>query len=176
LKNCIHHKKIINLISCILKHPDLKPETYTQMYVHIVIAAKGRENLLTKNIRPRIIEYVSGIITTLKHKSLIVNGYIDHIHVLFGMNPSVSISDTVHDIKRGSSLFINSNKLVNGRFYWQEGYGGFTYSRNQLDYIFNYIKTQEEHHSLAGFRKEYETLLINYEIEYDNKYLFDFYD
>jgi putative transposase len=159
-----------------LKTIIMKPGTFTQMYVHLVFAVRGRENLMGKDIRPRIFEYVSGIITGLKHKSIIVNGYTDHIHVLLGMNPSVSISDTVHDIKRGSSLFINSNQLINRVLSWQDGYGAFTYSKNQLENLFSYIRNQEKHHSSATFRKEYISLLENYEIAYDNKYLFDFYD
>jgi len=154
----------------------MKPGTFTQMYVHLVFAVRGRDNLLKKEVRPRIFEYVSGIITGMKHKSIIVNGYTDHIHVLLGLNPSVSVSDTVHDIKRGSSLFINSNQLVSGKFTWQEGYGGFTYSRNQLENVFNYIKNQEQHHSTITFRKEYISSLENSEIAYDTKYLFDFYE
>ena len=88
----------------------MKPGTFTQMYVQIVFAVRGRENVLIKRIRPRVFEYISGIITNLRHKSIIVNGSSDHIHIFLGLNPSVSISDTVHDIKRGSSLFINENK------------------------------------------------------------------
>jgi putative transposase len=154
----------------------MKPGTFTQMYVHLVFAVKDRDNLLNRDIRPRIFEYISGIITDLRHKSIIVNGYSDHIHILIGLNASVSVSDTVHDIKRGSSLFINSNKLVIGRFSWQDGYGGFTYSRNQIANVFNYIKNQEQHHSGTTFRSEYISFLKSFEIEYDSKYLFDFYD
>ena len=146
------------------------------MYVQIVFAVKGRENLLSKSIRPRIFEYISGIVSSLKHKSIIVNGYSDHVHILFGLNPAVTISDTVHDIKRGSALFINENKLVQGRFSWQEGYGGFTYSRSQIADVYRYIENQEEHHSKSSFMKEYILMLEENEIEYDSRFLFEFYD
>jgi REP element-mobilizing transposase RayT len=148
----------------------MKPGTFTQMYVQIVFAVRGKENVLTKKIRSRVFEYISGIITNLNHKSIIVNGYSDHIHFLFGLNPSVSVSDTVHDVKRGSTLFINENKLVPGKFSWQEGYGGFTYSRSQVSDVFRYIENQENHHSGQSFREE------NNEIEYDSGYLFDFFE
>ena len=154
----------------------MKPGAFTQMYVHLVFAVWNRENLLNEVIRPGIFEYISGILRSIGHKSIIVNGIPDHVHILFGLNPSKSVSDTVHDIKRGSSLFINANKLVCGRFSWQEGYGGFTYSRSQIDDVYKYIQNQEGHHARRSFREEYIEILHKNGIEYDPKYLFQFYD
>jgi len=153
----------------------MKPGVFTQMYVQLVFAVQHRENLLFEIIRQRIFEYISGIIRSLGHKSIIVNGVSDHIHILYGLNPPRSVSDTVHDIKRGSSLFINQNKLVKGRFSWQEGYGGFTYSRSQIAGVYQYIQNQEIHHREKSFMDEYIELLQQYEVEYDPKYLFEFY-
>jgi REP element-mobilizing transposase RayT len=154
----------------------MKPGTFTQMYVQLVFAVKNREAVLTNNIRSRVFEYMSGIITNLKHKSIIVNGTSNHVHILFGLNPSVSVSDTVHTIKRSSSLFINSEKLCPGRFSWQEGYGGFTYSRSQLPGVYNYIENQELHHKEKLFYEEYLEILIENEIEFDKRFLFDSWD
>jgi len=154
----------------------MKPGAFTQMYVHLVFAVKHRENVLLKSIRPRVFEYMSGIITSLGHKSIIINGVSDHVHILFGLNPAKSISDTVHDIKRGSSLFINENKLLPGKFYWQEGYGAFTYSRSDIDNVYRYIENQEIHHAKKTFQKEYISILKKYEIEYDSRFLFEFLD
>lgn len=154
----------------------MKPGAFTKMYVQLVFAVHKRENILFKSIRPRIFEYISGIIRDQKHKSIIVHGTSDHIHILFGLNPSVSVSDTVHDIKRGSSLFINNNKLVAGKFSWQEGYGGFTYSRSQIENVYRYIENQEVHHAKIEFREEYMKLLEENEIDFDSAYLFEFYD
>lgn len=162
-------------LACIIKIK-MKPGTFTQMYVQIVFAVRCRENVLTNKIRPRVFEYMSGIITSLNHKSIIVNGYSDHVHIFLGLNPAVSISDTVHDIKRGSSLFINENKLVQGRFSWQEGFGAFTYSKSQIGDVFTYIENQEQHHSRKSFRDEYLSILEKNEIEYDPRFLFEFYE
>ncbi|MHC1704961.1 MAG: IS200/IS605 family transposase [Tenuifilaceae bacterium] len=152
----------------------MKPGAFTQLYVQIVFAVKNREAVLTTNIRNRVFEYIGGIITEKKHKSIIVNGVSSHIHILLGLNPSVSISDTVHDIKRSSSLFINSEKLCRGKFAWQEGYGAFTYSRSQLDNVYQYIKNQEVHHKENSFKDEYVQYLKKFEVEYDERFLFDF--
>jgi len=152
----------------------MKPGTFTKMYVHIVFAVRNREALLSKNIRSRVFEYISAIITDLGHKSIIVNGVSDHIHILIGLNPAISISDTVHDIKRGSSLFINQNKLVTGRFSWQEGYGGFTCNRSQVERVYRYIENQESHHEKKAFREEYLSILDKNEVDFDPRFLFDF--
>jgi tetrahydromethanopterin S-methyltransferase subunit F len=113
---------------------------------------------------------MSGIITTMKHKSIIVNGTSNHVHILLGLNPSISVSDTVHDIKRSSSLFINNEKLCAGRFSWQEGYGGFSYSRSQIGEIYNYIDNQESHHQKRTFQQEYIDYLNENEMEFDQQF------
>ena len=154
----------------------MKPGNYTQMYVHFVFAVKNREAALTKEIRGRVFEYISGIITSLKHKPIIINGVADHVHILIGMNPVVSVSNTVHDIKRSSSLLINEKKLIRHRFSWQEGYGAFTYSRSQLNGIYHYILDQEKHHEKTTFRMEYLLFLERFGVEYDDRFLFNFWD
>ena len=154
----------------------MKPGTFTQMYVQLVFAVGHRESVLSANIRPRVFEYISGIITAQKHKSIIVKGASDHVHILLGLNPAISVSDTVHEIKRVSSLFINENKLVCGKFCWQEGYGGFTYSRSQLDRVYRYIENQDIHHAKKTFREEYLAILEKYDVDYDPRFLFDFFE
>jgi len=63
-----------------------------------------------------------------------------------------------------------------GKFHWQDGYGAFSYGKSQLDKIYNYIKNQESHHKEHTFREEYIELLKRFEIEYDQKYLFNFFE
>jgi putative transposase len=154
----------------------MKPKTFTQIYIQLVFAVQNREAVLTKNIRIRVFEYISGIITKMKHKSIIVNGTSNHVHILLGLNPAISVSDTVHDIKRSSSLFINNEKLCVGKFSWQEGYGGFSYSRSQIPNIYGYIKNQESHHKMRTFQQEYVNYLNENEMEFDHQFLFDFLD
>ncbi len=154
----------------------MKPGTFTQLYVQLVFAVKNRDAVLHKNIRDRVFKYISGIVTEMKHKSIIVNGISNHIHIFMGLNPNVSISDTVHDIKRSSSLMINNEKLCPGKFAWQDGYGAFTYSRSQINDVYQYILNQEEHHRKTTFREEYIHFLKKFEIEYNEKFLFDFLD
>jgi putative transposase len=154
----------------------MKPGTFTQLYVQLVFAVRNRDAALNRNIRGRVFEYISGIVTEMNHKSIIVNGVSDHVHVFIGLNPSKSISDTIHDIKRSTTLFINKEKLSMGKFAWQEGYGGFTYSRSQIDDVYRYIMNQEKHHEKITFKQEYIKFLEKFEIGYDEKFLFDFWN
>jgi REP element-mobilizing transposase RayT len=154
----------------------MKPGTFTQIYVQLIFAVQNREAVLTREIQKRVFEYMSGIITNMRHKSIIVNGISNHVHILLGLNPSISVSDTVYVIKRNSSLFINKEKLCLGRFSWQEGYGGFSYSRSQIPDIYNYIENQKSHHQLKSFQQEYTDYLISNEMEFDTQFLFKFLD
>lgn len=153
----------------------MKPGRFTQLYVQLVFAVKNREAALNSEIRGRVFEYISGIITNLNHKSIIVNWVSDHLHILLGLNPSISISDTVYNLKRSSTLLINKEKLCKGVFAWQEGYGAFSYSKSQLESVYNYILNQEEHHRKVSFKEEYIKFLDEFAIEYEPKYLFDFF-
>ncbi|MEO8239516.1 MAG: IS200/IS605 family transposase [Flavobacterium sp.] len=147
--------------------------TYSQIYVQIVFAVKGRENLIKKENREELHKFITGIISNRGQKLLAIFAMPDHVHILIGMKPNLSISDLVRDIKAGSSKFINDNKWINIKFNWQEGYGAFSYSKSHLDNVIKYILNQEENHKKQTFKEEYLSFLEKFEIEYDEKYLFD---
>lgn len=148
--------------------------TYTQILVQIVFAVGGRESLIKDKFRNQLERYICGIVTNKRSKPLAIYCNPDHCHVLIGLHPSISVSEMAQVIKASSSKWINENRLVYGKFSWQEGYGAFTYSRMQLDSVVNYILNQKEHHHSNTFREEYLELLKKSEIDYDPKYLFDF--
>lgn len=147
--------------------------TYTQIYIQYVFAVKGRENLLQKPWRDEVFKYMAGIIKGKGQKPIIVNGVENHVHVFVGLKPSMSISDLVRDIKNNSTNFINEQKYVNKRFQWQEGYGAFSYAHSQINDVYQYILNQEAHHAKKTFHEEYLDFLQKFEIEYDERYLFD---
>ncbi len=154
----------------------MKPGVFSQLYIQIVFSPSHRDRLLRKDFRKDVFKYMSGIATNMKHKSIIINGVSDHVHIFLGMNPSISISDTVWELKRSSSLYINSKNWLNDKFNWQEGYGTFSYSKSHIDNVYKYILNQEEHHKKKTFREEYIDFLEKFEIEYDERYLFEFFD
>ena len=149
--------------------------TYSQLYIQVVFAVKGRDNVIVKPWRDELFKYISGIITQKGHKAIIVNGMPDHVHTFVGLRPSMAISDLVRDIKNNSSKFVNTRRLVKGRFQWQEGYGAFSYSHSQIQNVYNYVLNQEKHHRKKTFREEYLDFLKKFELEFDDKYLFEWY-
>ena len=147
--------------------------TFSQIYIQYVFAVKGRANLLQKSWRDEVFHYMAGIIKQKNQKPIIINGVEDHVHIFVGLKPSMNIAELVRDIKNNSSNFINEKKYVNGRFAWQEGYGAFSYASSQVDNVYQYIARQETHHQNKTFKEEYIDFLQKFEIDYDEKYLFD---
>jgi len=150
--------------------------TYSQIYIHVVFAVKGRENLISPRWEEELYKYIAGVIRNKNQKPIIIGGMPDHIHAFIGFKPSMSISDLVRDIKNNSSRFINDNGYIRGKFCWQEGYGVFSYSHSHVENVYNYILNQKEHHSGKTFRKEYLEYLKEFEVEYDDKFLFEWYE
>lgn len=152
--------------------------TYSQISIHAVFAVKGKQNLITSPWRDRLHSYIAGTINGIHKdaKVLAIGGWKDHVHVFFGLPPAISISDFVSKIKSNSSGWINKQKLVPGHFEWQLGYGVFSYAKSQRSNVINYIMNQEEHHRVKTFKEEYLKMLHDFEIEYEEKYLFDFLD
>ena len=154
----------------------MKPNTYTKLYVHCVFSPKGKTCLLTDSIRDRVHKYIYGIVKEKKCYPVAINGTKDHIHILLGFGPTVSISDLIRDIKRSSAMFINNVVESYIKFSWQEGFGAFTVGYRELDHVYKYILNQEEHHREENFRSEYHQILTDNRIDYNNDYLFEFYD
>jgi putative transposase len=147
--------------------------TFSQIYIQAVFAVKGRANLMHKSWRHEVFKYMSGIIENKNQKSIIVNGVADHVHVFVGLKPSMALSDLMRDIKNNATNFINDRKWLPGKFSWQEGYGAFSYAHSNIDQVYNYILNQEEHHKKQTFREEYLSFLDEYEVSYENRFLFD---
>ena len=150
--------------------------TFSQIYIQYVFAVKGRENLLHKPWREDVFKYISGIIKGKNQKPIIVNGVANHVHIFVGLRSSMSIADLARDIKNNSSNFINEEKFLKGKFSWQEGYGAFSYGHSQVERVYQYILNQEAHHKEKSFKAEYCEFLEKFDLEFDDKYLFDWVD
>lgn len=150
--------------------------TYTQIYIQLVFVVKRRENLIPKAHREELHKFISGIITKREQKPLAIFCMPDHAHVLIGLKPNIAISDLARDIKAGSSGFINKQKWIPVKFEWQVGFGAFSYSKSAVDNVIQYILNQEEHHRNKTFKEEYLDFLKKFEVDYDDRYLFDFID
>jgi putative transposase len=148
--------------------------TYTQIYIHVVFAVEGRQNLIRPEHNDELQKYITGIVSG--QKMIAINNMPDHVHLLIGLKPDIALSNLVRDIKAGSSKFFNEKRWVVGRFRWQEGFGAFSYSRSQLDTVIRYIQNQQKHHAQKTFRQEYVELLKKFEIDYNERYIFQWDD
>lgn len=147
--------------------------TYTQLYMQIVFSVQGRESIIKKAWKDELYAYIGGIILNKKSKPLAINGMPDHIHIFIGYNPVTSLPDLVEEIKTSLNKFLK-DKFKISVFNWQRGYAAFSYSRSQIDDVIKYIGNQEIHHKSRTFKEEYIKMLNNFEIDYQEKYLFDF--
>jgi putative transposase len=152
------------------------PNTYSQIYVQIVFAVKGRDCFIKESLRVELQKYISGIINNKKQKLCAIYCMPDHTHLFISLKPDVKISDLVRDIKSNSSTFLKERKLARSTFSWQEGYGVFSYSKSQAQKVVSYILNQPVHHKKETFKNEYLKFLTKFGIEYDERYLFEFYN
>ena len=146
--------------------------TFSQIYIQIVFPVINRSNLIQPEWEERLYQYITGIVKQKKQKMLAINGMPDHIHILIGMRPSCCLLDLVREIKKASNQFINDNKLSKIKFYWQDGFGAFSYGHSQLDYVIAYIRNQKQHHKQRSYRDEYIEFLDKFKIVYDERFLF----
>lgn len=149
--------------------------TYTQLYVQIVFAVQGRNNFIEESFREELQKYMTGVVTKNKQKLFAIYCMPDHTHILKSMKPDLAVSDLVRDIKAGSSSFMKQKDCCKS-FAWQKGFGAFSYSKSQAKNVVNYILNQPAHHRKKTFKEEYIKFLELFEIEYNEKYLFEFYD
>jgi REP element-mobilizing transposase RayT len=152
------------------------PKTHTQLYVQYVFTVKGRKNFLPMERNKLLHKYIRGIVEKRKSILLAINNTTDHMHILASVNPNYSFTKFIQEIKAGSSKYINDQKWVAGKFTWQSGFGAFSYSKSHIENVVNYINDQQRHHQNRSFREEFLDFLEKFQIDYDEKYLFEFYD
>jgi len=149
---------------------------YTQIYLQLVFVVEGRENMIPKAHRASVEKYITGVVQKRKHKMLAISCMPDHTHLFIGYNPAQALPDLVSETKTAATKFIKKQPWMPFAFSWQRGYGGFSYSRSHIDAVVKYILNQEEHHKKRTFREEYLDMLEKFEVAYDDRYLFEFYD
>src|SRR5579859_657621 len=149
------------------------PGTYHNLKFHLIFSTKHREPWLKNDIRPRIHDYLGGIIRGEKGALLEIGGVADHVHILFGWRTDESIATLVRNLKANSSRWIHETFPALRDFAWQEGYGIFSVSQSQVPAVQNYIQRQEQHHQIKTFREELLAFLRTHNIKFEEKYVFD---
>ncbi len=177
-----HAVAILPEFSIFVMNPNdtLMANTYTQLYVQLVFAVKGRQHLIPKRRKEELHQYITGIVQKRGQKLLAVHCMPDHAHVFVGFGPTLTIADLVKDIKQATSVWIKEKDIAPVTFSWQEGYGHgptlrFTYAQSQVKDVVQYVLNQEERHRVKTFQEEYLTFLERFEVAYDKRYVFEFY-
>lgn len=146
--------------------------TYHQLTYHVVFSTKHRRPIIDPVWSPELHAYMAGIINNLHQKPMLINSMPDHIHILMGAKPTVSLSDLIREIKSCSSRWINENYIRDQHFAWQDGFGAFTVSKGIIPVVYNYIANQQKHHRYRSFENEYITLMKYNEVDFEERYLF----
>ncbi|MBK7967022.1 MAG: IS200/IS605 family transposase [Bacteroidetes bacterium] len=150
--------------------------TYTQLYIQFVFSVKGRKNLIKESFRDELEKFICGVVNNHKCKIYAIYCNPDHTHIFIGMHPTIAPSKLMEQVKSGSSGWLNEKKYIIGKFEWQDGFGAFTYSKSHIDRVVKYILNQPVHHKKQTFKEEYLQLLEKFNVDYDIKYLFEWYD
>ncbi len=147
--------------------------TFTSLHYHVIFSTKNREPWIRSDIESRVWSYLGGIARENDMKALLIGGIENHVHLLLGLPPTMTVSKAVQLIKGGSSGWIKETFGGTEGFGWQDGYAAFTVSKSLVPDLEGYIRNQREHHRMKTFEQEYRTVLDKHEIVYDERYLFD---
>jgi REP-associated tyrosine transposase len=149
------------------------PQSLSSILIHLIFSTKNREPLLRPEIETELYPYVASIFKAVKSPALMINGTSDHLHTLFSLSRVVTIANVVEEVKTESSKWIKTKGREFRNFHWQSGYGAFSVSQSQVPTAKRYIKRQKEHHRRVSFQDEYRKFLALYEVEYDERYVWD---
>jgi REP element-mobilizing transposase RayT len=141
-----------------------------------MIQPKGRSPDIFVKFRNELEKIMCGIISNHKCKTYAIYCNPDHTHIFVGMHPTIAPSKLMEQVKSGSSNWLNNKKYIPGKFSWQDGYGAFTYSKSHIDKVVKYVMNQPVHHRKQSFKEEYLSFLEKFDVDYDPKYLFEWYD
>lgn len=149
------------------------PQSHSKIYVHLVFSTKNRERLLREEIRSDLHSYIGGIFRDLDSPCIEINTEPDHAHLLFILSRTHTISDVVGQAKRGSSAWLKTRGSFYSQFHWQNGFGAFSVSQSAVSEVTDYIRSQAEHHKRLSFQNEFRSFLKRYEVEFDERYVWD---
>lgn len=149
------------------------PQSLSSILIHLIFSTKHRESFISPEIEVELHPYMAKIFRALKSPALAIDGTRDHIHSLFALSRVITIADVVEEVKTESSKWIKTKGLEFRNFHWQSGYGAFSIGQSQVASVKRYIQSQKEHHRRVTFQDEFRKFLKRYEIEYDERYVWD---
>ncbi len=140
--------------------------TYTNLLTHALFSTKDRQPLIRPEMKSDLYAYMGGIMNSLRGKPILINGPKDHLHLLFVLPASLSLSVFMEKLKANSSKWVNEQSRRRW-FSWQTGYAAFSVSQSKLGEVKAYIANQEEHHRRLTFQEEVVALLKKHGMEID---------
>ena len=149
------------------------PQSLAHNYLHLIFSTKERRPRLVDDIRPELHAYLATVLINIKSPAIIINSVEDHIHILFNLHRTVTLSKVVEEVKKSSSKWLKTKSTSLASFQWQGGYGAFSVSESNAQQVENYIKKQKEHHQRLSFQDEFTAFLTKHQIKYDDRYLWD---
>jgi len=148
-------------------------QSLARVYVHLVFSTKHRQPLIDDAIKPHLFAYLAGICGRMGCHPVRVGGHDDHIHILCTLSRSLPLMDLLEEIKKRSSRWMKLQGESYSNFYWQNGYGAFSVNPSQVKVVIRYIENQAEHHAQKTFQREFRSFLNKYEIQFDERYVWD---
>ena len=148
-------------------------QSLVKNYLHIVFSTKHRQHLIHKPVNEELYNYLGGICRDLECYPVIVGGHTDHVHILCMLSKKIALMKLLEEVKSHSSKWMKTKAESLANFYWQDGYGAFSVNPSQIEVVKTYIQNQEEHHRKKTFQNEYRAFLKKYNMEYDERYVWD---
>ena len=148
-------------------------QSLSKVLLHVVFSTKNRDRIISKNIQPKLYAYTAGICRKIKSQAYRVGGTDNHIHIACSLPRTLTISKLLEELKKSSSKWLKAQDDNLKTFSWQAGYGAFSLGQSQIDDLLKYIDNQEQHHKIKTYKEELKDLLHKYNIEYDERYLWD---
>ncbi len=149
------------------------PQSLSMNLVHLIYSTKNRDASLTPAIRSKLHAYQVGILKEWNSPAIVIGGLADHVHALFVLSKNNALCKVVEEVKKGSSKWIKTQGTAFAAFCWQNGYGAFSVSESQVEYVRRYIEQQEEHHRTMTFQEEFRMFLSRHRLEFDERYVWD---
>ena len=149
------------------------PQSLSKVYLHIVFSTKDRVEVIDDEVKTELYRYMAGILKNLECPAIKIGGAIDHIHILNVFSRKITISKMVGILKKDSSKWVKTKGEKFQNFHWQNGYGIFSVGQSDVDAINSYIGKQNIHHRKTTFQDELRVLFKEYNIAYDEKYIWD---
>jgi putative transposase len=147
--------------------------TFTQLNYQVVFGGKNHNKFLLDQSQDNLFAYIGGILKNLGCIPHIVGGHQDHIHLVYTATGKYSVGKIVQEVKTSSHAFIKNRQELFPEYHsWQIGYGAFSYRKDELEKLIEYVRRQKVHHQSLSFKEEYIQLLKEHGIEFELKYLF----